>query len=167
MYETPEDMTALQRLLDDSYAGAGPHLRRIIGEDRRLDAAGVVAALDGITIMALATAGATGDPRVGPVDGHFFRGRFYFGSGPDSVRIRHIRARPAVSATVFDGQRLQITVHGKAVRVAPAEDPALENFLVELHGRASWDEWLKDVAWARIDPDTMFTFLNPEAKEPA
>ncbi|MBC2875847.1 MULTISPECIES: pyridoxamine 5'-phosphate oxidase family protein [Streptomyces] len=162
MYETPEDMKALQRLLDDSYAGAGPHLRRIIGEDRRMDATGVVAALDGIKIMALATAGTSGDPRVGPVDGHFYRGRFHFGSGPDSVRVRHIRARPAVSATFFDGQRLQITVHGKAVQVSPTEDPDLENYLIELHGRALWDGWLKDMAWARIDPGKMFTFRNPE-----
>ncbi|MER5780659.1 pyridoxamine 5'-phosphate oxidase family protein [Streptomyces mobaraensis] len=167
MYETPEDTKALQRLLDDSYAGAGPHLRRIVDEDRRLDAAGVVAALDGIKIMALATAGPSGDPRVGPVDGHFYRGRFYFGSGPDSVRVRHVRARPEVSATFFDGLRLQVTVHGKAVRVSPAEDPALENCLIELHGRALWDEWLKDMAWFRIDPRKMFTFHSPEPeKEP-
>ncbi|MGK5637998.1 pyridoxamine 5'-phosphate oxidase family protein [Streptomyces sp. URMC 126] len=160
MYETPEDMTALQRLLDDSYAGAGCHLRRIAGRGRRLEAAEVVAELDGIKIMALATAGASGDPRVGPVDGHFYRGRFHFGSSPDSVRVRHIGARPAVSATVFDAQWSQITVHGRAVRVSPTDEPALEQYLIELHGRALWDGWLKEVVWVRIEPETMFAFRN-------
>ncbi|KNB52479.1 pyridoxamine 5'-phosphate oxidase family protein [Streptomyces caatingaensis] len=164
MYETPDDLTALQRLLDDSHAAAGPHLRSVLDEERRLDAAGVVARLPGISMMALATVTAVGEPRVGVVDGHFFRGRFYFGSGRDSVRFRHIRARPAVSATVFEGQSLQITVHGKAVEVSPADDPALESFLIELHGRDLWDGWLKGVAWARIEPAKMFTFHNPAAQ---
>ncbi|MBH1934841.1 pyridoxamine 5'-phosphate oxidase family protein [Streptomyces sp. AV19] len=164
MYETPDDMTALQRLLDASHAMAGPHLRSVLDEDRRLDATGVVARLRGIPMMALATATAAGEPRVGVVDGHFYRGRLYFGSGKNSVRFRHIRARPAVSATVFDGQRFQITVHGRAVEVSPGEDPALESFLIELHGRDLWDARLKDVAWARIDPERMFTFHNPGAE---
>ncbi|GAA2932508.1 hypothetical protein GCM10020221_30350 [Streptomyces thioluteus] len=163
MYETPDDMTALQRLLDDSYATAGPHLRSVVDEDRRLDAAGVVARLRGIPMMALATVTATGEPRVGVVDGHFFRARLYFGSGRNSVRFRHVRARPAISATVFDGQSLQITVHGRAVEVEPARDPALRTFLIESHGRELWEARLKGAVWARIDPEKMFTFRNPGA----
>ncbi len=156
-------MTALQRLLDDSYATAGPHLRSIIDEDRRLDAAGVVARLRGVSTMALATVTAHGEPRVGPVDGLFLRGHFLFGSGPDSARFRHLRARPAVSATVFDGELLQITVHGKAVEVSPAEDPVLERFLIEVYGRTAWEEWMHEMPWARIEAEKMFTFINPEA----
>ena len=43
-------------------------------------------------LLALATVTADGRPIVGPVDGIFYRGAFWFGSAPDSVRFRHIRA---------------------------------------------------------------------------
>ena len=38
MLETPEELAALQDLLDASMAAAGPHLRDIITDERRLDA---------------------------------------------------------------------------------------------------------------------------------
>ncbi len=123
MYETPEELTALQRLLDDSFAASGHHLRSIIREDRRLDAAGVVERLRAVSTMALATVTARGEPRVAPVDAIFYRGHFVFGTAPNSYRFRHIRARPSVSATVFDGERLQITVHGKAIPLSIADEP--------------------------------------------
>ncbi|CCH28014.1 pyridoxamine 5'-phosphate oxidase family protein [Actinosynnema sp. NPDC047251] len=93
MHETAEDLKWLQRLLDDSYAVAGRHLRSVVTPERRLGAAGVVAELGAMRVMALATTTAAGEPRVGPVDGLFFRGRLHFGSGADSLRFRHIRAR--------------------------------------------------------------------------
>jgi hypothetical protein len=40
MHETTEELAHLQRLLDTSAAGAGPHLRGIISDDRRLSADG-------------------------------------------------------------------------------------------------------------------------------
>ncbi|GAA1344545.1 pyridoxamine 5'-phosphate oxidase family protein [Saccharothrix algeriensis] len=164
MHETPEDLAWLQRLLDDSYAAAGRHLRSVVTEERRLDAAGVVAELGAMRVMALATATAAGEPRVGPVDGLFYRGRLHFGSGADSLRFRHIRARPAVSASVIDGERLQVTVHGRARRVDPATDPALTAFLVGVYGQRAWDEWLGALPWARVEPDRMITFLNRSAR---
>jgi hypothetical protein len=48
-------------------------------------------------LLPLATVTADQRPLVGPVDGIFYRGSFYFGSAPDSIRFRHIRARPQVS----------------------------------------------------------------------
>src|SRR5919202_967924 len=117
MYETAEDLAVLQRLLDDSYAVAGPHLRRIITAERRLPAEEVVARLSGMRLLALATVTSDGRPIVGPVDGIFYRGAFHFGSSPDSVRFRHIRARPHVSATHLPGEELAVTVHGRAEQV--------------------------------------------------
>src|SRR5205809_5895126 len=117
MHETGDDLAALQDLLDRSYEHAGGHLRRIITPDRRLTAKQVSDRLTGMCLLALATATADGRPIVGPVDGIFFRGAFHFGSAPDSVRFRHIRARPHVSATHLPGEELSVTVHGRAVMV--------------------------------------------------
>ncbi|MEV0679888.1 pyridoxamine 5'-phosphate oxidase family protein [Actinosynnema sp. NPDC050436] len=159
MHETSDDLEWLQRLLDDSYAVAGPHLRSVVTPERRVDAAGVVAELGAMRVMALATTTAAGEPRVGPVDGLFFRGRLHFGSGRDSLRFRHVRARPAVSASVIDGERLQVTVHGTAHEVVP--DGALRDFLVGVYGREAWDDWMSALPWARIEPARMIAFRNP------
>ena len=59
-----------------------------------LDAAQVTERLVGMTLLVLATVTADGRPLNGPVDGVFYRGSFYFGSAPDSVRFRHIRQAP-------------------------------------------------------------------------
>ncbi|MEV0276641.1 pyridoxamine 5'-phosphate oxidase family protein [Streptomyces sp. NPDC050610] len=163
MYETPEELTALQRLLDDSYAASGRYLRSVIGEERRLGAEGVVDRLRGVSTMALATVTARGEPRVAPVDAIFHRGHFVFGTAPNSYRFRHISARPSVSVTVFDGERLQITAHGKAIPLSLAEEPGLESFLIELYGQEAWDRWMRYMPWARIHAEKMITFLNPEA----
>ena len=94
MYETDEDLEALQDLLDASYARAGEHLRGIWGEETRLDARGLAAELPGVQVLDLATVNPAGEPRVAPVDGFFYRGRFWFGSSPHSFRFRNIRAQP-------------------------------------------------------------------------
>jgi hypothetical protein len=39
-----------------------------------------------VQILNVATVTAGGRPRIGPLDGLFFRGRFYFGSSKDSMR---------------------------------------------------------------------------------
>jgi Pyridoxamine 5'-phosphate oxidase len=114
MLETPDDIDRLQRLLDDSAAGAGPHLRGIITDDRRLSAAQVSQVLQGMRLLVVATVTADGRPLVGPVDGYFLHGSFCFSSGRDSVRMRHLAARPAVSATHLPGEHLAVTVHGRA-----------------------------------------------------
>src|SRR6478672_13622896 len=126
--DTPDDLTALQDLLDRSYAAAGAHLLRIHTPERRPSAAQVAERLGGMCLLALATATADGRPLVGPVDGVFYRGAFHFGSSPDSVRFRHIRARPQVSATHLPGEELAVTVHGRAIEV-PVEGGFRETVL--------------------------------------
>jgi uncharacterized pyridoxamine 5'-phosphate oxidase family protein len=164
MYETDDDLTELQRLLDDSHAAAGPHLREVITPERRLSAGEVADRLQGMRLLALATVTADGRPLVGAVDGIFYRGAFHFGSSPDSVRFRHIRRRPQVSATHLPGEEMAVTVHGRAVPT-DVKSPASADFrraLLEIYVPrygAEWETFLDSgPVYARIDADRMFTF---------
>ena len=38
MYESPEEIDQLQQILDQSALGAGPHLRNVITDERRVSA---------------------------------------------------------------------------------------------------------------------------------
>src|SRR6266496_4209566 len=99
MLETAEELGNLQQLLDRSMAGAGEHLRGIITGERRLSAAELAGRLQGMRLLTVATVTADGRPLAGPVDGYFLHGPFWFSSGRTSVRMRHLAARPAASAT--------------------------------------------------------------------
>jgi nitroimidazol reductase NimA-like FMN-containing flavoprotein (pyridoxamine 5'-phosphate oxidase superfamily) len=168
MRETASDLTTLQELLDRSYDAAGPHLKRITTPARRLSAAAVAERLQGMCLLALATATADGRPVVGPVDGIFMRGAFHFGSAPDSVRARHIRKRPQVSATHLPGEELAVTVHGRAAAVdlKAAEGAELRQTLLDVYVPrygADWEKTFLDsgpVYW-RIEAERMFTFHMP------
>jgi nitroimidazol reductase NimA-like FMN-containing flavoprotein (pyridoxamine 5'-phosphate oxidase superfamily) len=164
MHETPDDVAALQELLDRSATGAGEHLRSIITPQRRLTAEEVCARLTGMTLLVLATVTADGRPLVGPVDGIFYRGAFHFGSSPDSVRFRHIRRRPHVSATHLPGESLAVTVHGRAVPidVRSGEHAGFRQALLDVYVPrygADWETFLDSgPVYARIEADRMFTF---------
>lgn len=116
MHETSKDLIELQRLLDESYASAGEHLRSIFLPDQLCSATELVAALPGIFLIHLATVTARCEPLVAPLDGLFYRGRLWFGLPPGAQRARHLRARPQVSATHIDGEFCLI-VHGTAREV--------------------------------------------------
>jgi hypothetical protein len=166
MRETPHDLTVLQELLDRSYAAAGEHLLRIHTPERRLGAEQVAERLDGMSLLSLATVTSDCRPIVGAVDGIFFRGEFHFGSSPDSVRFRHIGARPHVSATYLPGEQLGITVHGRAVPVdisAGEFRHTLLDVYVPRYG-AEWEKFLDSgPVYARIDAERMFAFSMPAA----
>jgi general stress protein 26 len=163
--ETPEELERLQELLDASMASAGPHLRDIIGEERRLSAPALVKRLEGLCLLVLATVTADGRPLTAPVDGYFLHGTFWFSSGRDSVRMRHVAARPAVSATHLPGENLAVTVHGRAERFE-LDDPEfrelrqamLDEYLPKQG--PSFESWLDDAdaVGARIVPQKMFVF---------
>ena len=163
MHETPADLVALQSLLDRSYATAGRHLRSIVTPERRLTADEVADRLTGMRLLALATVTADGRPIVGPVDGIFFRGSFHFGSAPDSVRFRHIRNRPQVSAIHLPGEELAVTVHGRAVPldIQSSTEAEFRQTLLEIYVPRygpQWEEFLDSgPVYARIDADRMFT----------
>ena len=164
MHETAPDLAALQDLIDRSYAAAGPHLLAIHTPERRLSAEQVSGRPTGMSVLALATVTAAARPVVGPVDGIFFRGAFHFGSAPNSVRARHIAARPWVSATHLPGEELAVTVHGRAepVDVSAGEfRQALLDIYVPRYGE-SWADMLSDGAiYWRIDAERLFTFSMP------
>jgi nitroimidazol reductase NimA-like FMN-containing flavoprotein (pyridoxamine 5'-phosphate oxidase superfamily) len=164
MQETAEDLERLQALLDSSYASAGEHLLRIHTPERRLTAEQLAERLQGMVLLSLATVTSDGRPITGPVDSIFFRGAFVFGSAPDSIRFRHIRSRPAVSATHLPGEELSVTVHGRAEMVDVSDGPirqALLDIYVPRYGE-SWARMLDSGAvYARIDAARMFTFHMP------
>jgi len=167
VHETEADLEGLQRLLDESFEAAGAHLRRIITPERRIDAAALAARLSGVRLLALATATADGRPIVGPVDGIFYRSAFWFGSAPDSVRFRHIRARPDVSATHTEGEPFAVTVHGRA-HISDLRNPeaaGLREALVEVYAPRygdAWIGWAEQHPYARIDARRMYTFVYEE-----
>ena len=168
MQETPEDIAQLQDLLDRSHAAGGRHLRSIITPERRVNAADLVERLQGMRLLVVATVTADGRPLTGPVDGIFYRGAFHFGSAPDSFRLRHLQARPQVSATHLPGEELAVTVHGRAtpVDVHAEEGAELRQTLIDIYLPRYGEPWLRileGAAFARIDADRMFTFHMDDA----
>lgn len=168
MHERPDDLTALQALIDDSYANATPHLLSIHEPERRLSAHALADALTGMCLLVLATSTHDGRPITGPVDGVFYRGRFHFGSSPDAVRFRHLRQRPDVSATHLPGEHLAVTVHGTAeeIDVGAPEHAEFRQTLLDIYLPRYGDAWLPILeggAFARINPRRIFTFSMPEA----
>jgi hypothetical protein len=167
MHEQPEDLATLQTLIDESYAHANAHLLGIHGPERRLSAQAMADELTGMRLLVLATATRDGRPITGPVDGVFYRGRFHFGSSPDSLRFRHIRERPDVSATHLPGEHLAIIVHGTAevIDVAAPEHAELRQALLDIYLPRFGDAWLpvlENGTYARVDPRRMFAFSMPE-----
>jgi hypothetical protein len=166
VHESPADIEAVQALLARSYAGAGAHLLSIHTPERRLGAEQLVERLSGMCLLTLATVTADCRPVAGPVDGIFFRGAFHFGSSPDSVRFRHIRTRPQVSATHLPGEELGVTVHGRAVPVPVQGDAGagLRRALLEVYVPRygpEWEEFLDSgPVYARIEAERMFAFAT-------
>jgi nitroimidazol reductase NimA-like FMN-containing flavoprotein (pyridoxamine 5'-phosphate oxidase superfamily) len=165
MLETPEEIDRLQQLLDRSAASGGAHLRGIITDERRLSAAQVIERLHGMRLLTVATVTADGRPLAGPVDGYFLHGSFYFSSGRNSVRMRHLAARPAVSATHLPGEELAVTVHGRAELFDLRDQArgelrqAMLDYYLPRQG-PEFETWLDqlDAVGARIVAEKMFTF---------
>jgi hypothetical protein len=164
--ETPEELDALQKLLDASAAAGGPHLSDIITAERRLSAVELCERLTGMRLLTVATVTADGRPLTGAVDGYFLHGHWYFSTGHQALRMRHLRARPAISATHIPDESLQVSVHGQA-ELFELSDPvhgvalaqAMLDHYLPLQG-PSFEDWLdnSEAAGARIVADRMFTF---------
>ena len=160
MHETSEDILALQRLLDRSYERAGPHLRSITTPERRVSAEDLVEQLTGMCLLVVATVTADCRPIAGPLDGIFYRGAFHFGTAPDSVRYRHLLARPQVSATHLPREDFAVNVHGRAVpvEIAGGVRETLLEVYVPRYG-PDWEQFLDSgPVYMRIDANRMFTF---------
>jgi len=160
VHETPEDIAALQELLDRSYERAGAHLRSITTPERRVSAEDLVERLTGMCLLVLATVSADCRPIAGPLDGIFYRGAFHFGTAPNSVRYRHLLARPQVSATHLPREEFAVNVHGRAVPVEVTDGlrVTLLEVYVPRYGE-SWEQFLDSgPVYMRIDAEQMFSF---------
>jgi hypothetical protein len=164
VHESRAEIAALQQLLDRSYAAAGEHLLSIHTPERRASAEGVVERLQGMCLLVLATVSSDGRPIGGPVDGIFYRGAFHFGSSPHSLRFRHIRRRPDVTATHLPDEEFAVTVHGRAVPIdvrAP-DELGFRETLLEIYTPRYGPEWEAFLdsgpVYARIEAERMFAF---------
>lgn len=163
MYETPDEIAALQRLIDVSHAGGTSHLREIISGERVMNARGIVDALAGMRVLSLATVTARGEPRVSAVDGHFLHGAWTFGTDARAAKAKHLAARPAVSAAHVDGERLGVFCHGTAVRLT-VEDPMWEEVIAHWTGHYGSDPttWGDDIRMYRIVPSWLVGYRGAE-----
>lgn len=168
MLETPDELAALQALLDSSLAGSTGHLRSIVTE-RTMTAEQLTGVLTGMCTLALSTVTAHGEPRVSGVDGHFLHGTWYFGTARGAAKARHLAARPAASAAHMRGEDLGVFTHG-TVRTMnpegaePAEEwPGLLAHLKDFYGADAFD-WDREVVYYRLMPHWMTVFAPDPAK---
>ncbi len=160
MYETEPELAELDALLTRSLHGSSGHLRSIITEgERTLDAAETSQVLTGMRTLAVATVTRSGEPRISGVDGHFLHGRWIFTTSGDAVKVRHLRARPAVSAAHLVGDDLGIFVHGRAEEIdhAGPDFTAVDEHLTAHYG-SSPSSWGDEIVYLRIRPDWMVAY---------
>jgi general stress protein 26 len=117
MLETPDDLTALQALLDASHARSTEHLRGIINDDRTLTAPQIAGLLTGMKVISVATVTARGEPRISAMDGHFLHGTWTFSTNRSSAKAHHLAVRPGVSVAHVDGEAMAVFSHGQAVEI--------------------------------------------------
>ncbi|MGH2686437.1 MAG: pyridoxamine 5'-phosphate oxidase family protein [Actinomycetota bacterium] len=162
MHETAADLERLQQVLDRSRAQAGAHLRGIFdgsGMYRPLSAEDLAARLTGVRHVALATVTGGGEPRVAPTDGLFFRGMLHVSLPGSSFRLRHLKARPAVSATHFVGEEIAVWMHGRAelMQEGHPDFDGVDAYCMEIYG-SSATTWGSDIYYVRLEPDRMFAY---------
>ena len=156
MYETTEQLTELQELLDAAHQHSSQHLREIITAERTLTAAELTQVLTGMRTVNLATVTAGGEPRISAVDGHFLNGRWVFTTSGSAAKARHLRARPAASVSYVDGERIGVFCHGQ-VEFLIEEHPdfaAIEEHLVGHYG-SSPSSWGDEIVYCRLQPTWM------------
>jgi hypothetical protein len=162
MRESPVDLERLQAVLDRSVERASPFLRSSFEmPERSLSAADLVARLDGLLTVSLATVTAKGEPRVAPIDAVFLHGDFYVPTVAQAARARHLARRPGVSLTYYEGQAMAVIVHGSASAIG-GEAPTfaeLEEIRVAAGGQ-SIAEWSGDPVFLKVIPDLFYTYAK-------
>lgn len=170
MFETPDEIHALQVLLDTSLARSGSHLRSIVRPgERTLDAEQVVRVCQGMCTLAVATVTRRGEPRISGADGHLLHGRWIVGTARRAAKARHLTARPGISATCMRGEQLGIFTHGHAVELNPEGAscdpawPAIRDHLVDHYDGDGDDPFWDENVWYRIDPTWMVAYSSDPA----
>jgi general stress protein 26 len=153
VFETPDELTRLQSLLDASRARSTDHLRDIINDDRSLSASDIAGLLTGMKVITAATVTAKGEPRISAMDGHFLHGTWTFSTSRTSAKARHLAQRPAVSVAHVDGEAVAVFSHGHVVELAGDELAAVDAHWSSHYGSAplSWG----DVVMWRLEPTWM------------
>jgi hypothetical protein len=111
-------------------------------------------------VLNLATVTARGEPRISAVDGHFYDDAWHFTTAAPSPKVRHLTARPSVSASFTPRDGYGVFCHGRAVRLEGAQRARLHDHFVEVYG-SDPDEW-GDIAYVRIDAQWLVAFAFPE-----
>jgi general stress protein 26 len=156
MYETSEEIQALQALLDRSHARATEHLQAIIHDERLLSARDLVALLTGMKVLSVATTTSAGEPRISALDGHFLHGTWSFSTSGTAMKARHMRARPAVSVAHIDNEDLGVFSHGNVSDLSTADDERDETIAhwTKHYGGSPLD-WGDDIRLYRYTPHWM------------
>jgi hypothetical protein len=154
--ETPEEIAALQQLLDSSLSGSTAHLRSIVAE-RTITAGQLAGVLTGMCTLSLATVTAKGEPRISAVDGHFLHGRWIFGTSRTAAKARHLAARPAASVSHLRGEDLGVFVHGTVEAIDLTAEPVLLAYFKEFYGDDAFD-WVNEVVYYRLHPHFMTVY---------
>lgn len=152
-HHTMDDLAWLQQRLDDSYRRAGEHLAGIHTGPARVPATELVDRLPGMHVMVVATVSADGRPFSSPVDAFLHHGRVLFGTADTALRARHLRARPQVSVTYVDGERLVLTMHGRArgVDMGGADRDVADR--LRGHYGDEWAQWGLRSPYFLVEPD--------------
>lgn len=164
MFESDEEIEALDVLMERTLARANEHLLGIVKPERRLNARQVTRYLQGTKHVAFATVNERGEPRVAPLDGVFLHGRFTVSTGGSAARLRHLRANPACSAAHMDGDVVGIVVHGHAAIIGRGDEgvEAIEPVWRDIYGSSPF-EWGEGVVFMRVEPTSMWAYaFHPE-----
>jgi hypothetical protein len=156
VYETEDELDALQRLIDDSFARASEHLRSIMTPQRRLSARDLVAALPAPAVLTVASVTGRGEPRISAVDGHFLAGAWHFGTATASPKAAQLRARPATSAAYTPRDGFGVFCHGRALPLTGAALDRLDEHWQRIYGARLAS--LGDVSCFRIDAHWLVGF---------
>lgn len=170
MNETPEDLAQLQRSLDNSIERAGPFLHDSFEmPTHSLSARQISRHLQGVVTVAMATVTAKGEPRVAPIGALLHRGDFFVPTVSTAARTRHIRKRPAISVSYYEGIDLAIIVHGSATLVRQSEPQfAAVDAILQTTSEGSVLDWGGgEGLYIRIDPDVIYTFARYPDQFPA
>ncbi len=162
MWESPEELTAIQSLLDASFARASEHLTSIMTPERRLSAERLVAELPSPAVLNIATVTAAGEPRVSAVDGHFLHGRWHFTTAADSPKVRQLLARPAISASFTPRDGFGVFCHGRAEPLDGTARQVLRDHFVATYGVEP--ETLGSIAYFAIEAGWLVAFAMTDAE---
>jgi hypothetical protein len=163
MHETPDELAALQRLIDASFGKASEHLRGIMEPQRRLAAEQIVADIPSPAVLNVATVTRNSEPRLSALDGHFLHGRWHFTTAGNSPKAQHIRARPAVSASYTPRDGYGIFCHGDATLLDGDEKQLLIDHCTQVYGRSP-ETFGEGIAYVRIEPRWLVGFAFSDAE---